>query len=249
MSNRPWVIYGLTDPRTSEIRYVGVNFRSRARFREHISRARKVGKTHVYCWIRSLLKIGLAPNYIPLENGKGTDTWQECESRWIAKLNVNGRLCNHTKGGEGTPGYVPTSELRTLWSKQRKGKKYPPGRKSAMLGKRHSTKARQKIGQAGRGRRPSNHTRQVMSQAAKCRGIPPEQLERMAAASAKTRRSKKFRQQAREARSTKSLLCEQTGQTFLSVREAAAAIGATRGAVQFSLRGRRPCKGFSFRIL
>src|SRR5215831_5786991 len=180
MKPRPWTIYGLADPRNLEVRYVGANFRGKARYNEHLCRARKGCRRHVYCWIRSLLKIGLLPVYVPLEQGEGLTTWEEAEMRWIEKLNTGGRLCNHTKGGDGTPGYVPSPELRALWSKQRRGKKYPLGRRSGMLGKKHSPEACRKISEAGTGRSHSEASRRLLSDAAKQRGISAEQSRRMA---------------------------------------------------------------------
>jgi hypothetical protein len=50
-------IYKLIDPITNEIRYVGKtkNVLSK-RYNEHIYRAKQGHDSHVYCWIRKLLK-------------------------------------------------------------------------------------------------------------------------------------------------------------------------------------------------
>jgi hypothetical protein len=247
--NRPWTIYGLVDPRTDDVRYVGVNFRGAARYREHLCRARKGCTRHVYCWIRQLMRQDMLPVYRILETGQGENTWQAREAYWIAQLRGKTKLCNLTNGGDGTPGRPIPAKQRALLSEQRKGKKYPPGRKSAMLGRKHSAAVRAKIAEASRGRRDRPETSIRRSEAAKRRGIPPEQQARMAMATAATRRTSEFREKARLLRSVRRLLCEQTGEIFLSLRQAAAAIGATKGALQFALRDRRPCKGFTFRIL
>lgn len=96
MKDRPWEIYALSDPRTSKVRYVGVTFRGRARFREHLSRAICGGRTHRDRWIRSLVSVGLRPAYCTLERGKG-DGWPDRER---ARIEVHRQtITNHTDGG------------------------------------------------------------------------------------------------------------------------------------------------------
>lgn len=133
MSNRPWEIYSLTDPRTLEVRYIGVTFRGKARLCEHISRAARGGKTHRDCWLRSLIAAGLRPIHGTMERGSG-DGWPEREQFWIATHKAT--LTNHTDGGEGSPGYVPTPELRRKWSALRLGVPYAFGRRAAMMGRK-----------------------------------------------------------------------------------------------------------------
>jgi len=245
-----WLIYALTDPQSGEVRYIGVSFRAKDRLREHLSRARKGYRTHLYSWIRSVLTAHQQPGWCVLERGIGYATWQEAEKRWIASF-PRGQLCNHTEGGEGTPGYVPTAEQRALWSRQRKGVPYAPDRARPMLGRRHSAEARRKIGEASKKRKgkDSEETKMRRSEAAKRRGISPETLAKMQAASLITRRTEESRQRARAAHPGRRLFCVETGEVYSSIRAAARAICASKEAVQYALKANRPCKGYTFRPL
>lgn len=107
---RGWKVYALRDPRTSEVRYVGMTHR-RERLNEHVYRPKRE-RTHVACWIKSLSAEGLRPEMVTLEEGIGA-SWAECEQYWIAVLRTLGaRLTNHTDGGEGTLGWSPGAEWR-----------------------------------------------------------------------------------------------------------------------------------------
>lgn len=107
---RPWKIYVLRDPRTNEIRYVGVTH-STHRLSEHLYSA-KVRKTHTATWIKSLCVLGFTPVLETIEEGKGPG-WAVRERFWIAKYKELGcKLTNHTEGGEGTPGWSPSIEQR-----------------------------------------------------------------------------------------------------------------------------------------
>ncbi len=59
MDERTASIYTLTDPRTSEVRYVGVTAGSlEVRLKGHL---RYKGKDHRTAWVRSLLAVGVTP--------------------------------------------------------------------------------------------------------------------------------------------------------------------------------------------
>src|SRR3990167_2756602 len=115
MNARTWEIYTLSDPRTNQVRYVGVTFRNKKRFNEHISKATKGGRTHRDCWIRSLVCAGVRPVYSVIDTGRG-DGWQDMERHWISEYRLTVDLTNCTDGGDGFSGYVPTAELRAKWS-------------------------------------------------------------------------------------------------------------------------------------
>lgn len=107
-----WLVYALKDPVTEQIRYVGVTTRSMSlRLSEHIAAKRN---THCSAWIKSLTRKGLRPCPVILETGCGPG-WAISERKWIASYRGQGaNLTNHTDGGEGTLGWIPTAAWRLL---------------------------------------------------------------------------------------------------------------------------------------
>src|SRR5690348_6073255 len=106
-------IYGLIDPTTSQIRYVGKTVLDpRRRLSVHCDRALKSPeKTHSMAWIASLHKRGIKPEVFTIETVDG-DHWIEAEQFWIAYFRFIGAdLCNHTIGGEGQCGYKQPKEV------------------------------------------------------------------------------------------------------------------------------------------
>jgi hypothetical protein len=90
-------IYGLVDPRTNEIRYVGKTKRTlRVRLRAHINDEPK-SNTYKHNWINQLKQINLDPIIIELELCD-ENTWIEREKYWISYFK---NLTNLTTGGEG----------------------------------------------------------------------------------------------------------------------------------------------------
>lgn len=98
-------IYGLIDPRTGEIRYVGKTTQPHVRKRQHVDEAnspiRRKHNTHKSRWIRALLALGLQPHLVILKD-TDKDHWIEDERLLIRVLRANGaRLTNLSLGGEG----------------------------------------------------------------------------------------------------------------------------------------------------
>lgn len=98
-------IYGLTDPETSCIRYVGKTTWSLAhRLRTHRSHAKARPHTHNSRWINKLGSSGLSPGIKALEVVPEAE-WEEAEQRWIGRYS---NLTNATLGGEvGGWGWQP----------------------------------------------------------------------------------------------------------------------------------------------
>lgn len=89
-------IYKLVDPITNEIRYIGKTKNALLkRYNEHISRAKQGHYSHVYCWIRKLLKDNLKP-LIELVEVCSDNNWEEREIYWISYYP---NLTNISKGG------------------------------------------------------------------------------------------------------------------------------------------------------
>lgn len=105
-------IYGLMDPTTEEIRYIGKSVEPETRFRSHCNDNR-VG-IYNSRWIQKLARQGLSPRLEILEIIPPGGDWQGAEKRWIAKgRSLGWRLTNITDGGEGVVG---------VW----KGRKHQP---------------------------------------------------------------------------------------------------------------------------
>jgi len=103
-------IYALADPRTGEVRYVGVANDANVRLVRHVKG--RNGSTHCARWIKQLVDESLLPEVTVLETCEG-DEWIEAERRWIADYRKEGaRLTNHADGGQGASGYRFTDEQK-----------------------------------------------------------------------------------------------------------------------------------------
>jgi hypothetical protein len=108
-------IYGLVDPRTNEIRYVGKTKRTlRVRLRAHIN-DRPKSNTYKHNWINQLKQINLEPIIIELELCD-ENTWIEREKYWISYFE---NLTNLTTGGEGCD-YFKKEILKKISTKVKK---------------------------------------------------------------------------------------------------------------------------------
>lgn len=115
-------IYGLTDPRTNQVRYVGATTRSAyVRFREHKSHANAriplMGE-----WIEELQRVGLTPICVILQSDPPDGL--AAEGRWIAILRESGSdLFNVADGGsQGPKGYRHTEGWRAANSARMTGR-------------------------------------------------------------------------------------------------------------------------------
>lgn len=155
---RLYCIYGLADPISGNIRYIGQSYDPKIRYKFHL----KIKKPRTYkeFWIVSLKKLGLLPELVIIETTT-FDKINERERFWIAEYRSLGfNLTNLTDGGEGCKGRKHSEETKALMSFQRMGNKYSLGfihsqetrkkmseRHSGMTGKKHSEESRSKMSQ------------------------------------------------------------------------------------------------------
>lgn len=134
-------IYGLIDPRSGELRYVGKTSASPwNRADRHVREARAGHRTHRHNWLRQLLVVGLRPDVEVLEVHGTPEALAEAERHFIAYFrSVGCNLTNLTDGGEGTAGLVRSAENKAKVSAARKGR--PNGR----LGKHHPDETKAKM--------------------------------------------------------------------------------------------------------
>ena len=123
-------IYGLLDPRTGYVRYVGRSKNIKNRYYTHL---RGAGHLPVACWVRSLKAVGLKPKLAIIEETQAPETK---EAHWIREYREKGQAdLNLHDGGAGIPmggsgkcadvwsvEGMPcafTMAIRTLWKYQR----------------------------------------------------------------------------------------------------------------------------------
>jgi hypothetical protein len=116
-------IYGLVDPRTNQLRYVGKTKDAYHRYYDHM-RARK--NSHLRNWLRQVKSCGDQPEMLIIETVT-TEQWPEAERFWIAYFEyIGANLCNRHGGGWGG-NYKPVSEEhRANLSKALRGRKGKP---------------------------------------------------------------------------------------------------------------------------
>lgn len=163
-----FVIYGLFDPRTGEIRYIGKSSSGlrRPERHRHPSELAK-DNSHKARWIRVLHKDGLTYGIIVLEK-TNRELLNTDETKWIALARSNQwPLTNLTDGGEGV-GRVFSEDTRKKIS-------------LAAKGRRKSESHRAALAEAQRGRKLSAEVRAKMSEVAKARiAANPEERARLA---------------------------------------------------------------------
>lgn len=161
------LIYGLVDPRTAEIRYVGLSRHGLRRAKQHLkpTSLRKdflQHNRHKAAWIYEVLNAGLRPYIMVIARCETPEDLPAAERFWIEKLRQAGEpLTNKTVGGDGVRGFKFTAEQRCVISRRtREGMAIMPA----------ESRARMHAPRAGSPRAPFSHeTRRRMSAAAKKR--------------------------------------------------------------------------------
>lgn len=145
------LIYGLIDPRTQLIRYVGKSMRGLSRPKAHKYLYGRTGATHCGRWIRQLQASNLSYDICVLEEVEASHDLAEAERWWIAYGHASGwPLTNLTDGGEGTPGHVQSEATRGKIGAGNKGKKRTAATRALMraVASNRSPETLKKIGEA-----------------------------------------------------------------------------------------------------
>lgn len=119
------IIYTLSHPITSEVKYVGktINFKRRWYQHTNIKTLKTISNKHLSNWILNLKKENLNPK-MEIIDSAFDDTWGFLEQYWISQFKTWGfKLCNLTSGGEGFI-YNHTDETKLKLSRSHKGKSY-----------------------------------------------------------------------------------------------------------------------------
>lgn len=145
-------IYGLHDPRTGELRYIGKSIRPLERLGNHINERSDTHRGH---WIAELTRLKLRPVLIIIDAVPADTDWQTIERIYIAAAREDGcRLTNSTDGGEGVVGLCAEAraKMATTWV----GRKHSPQTLALMSanrrGRKHTPEWCQEMSKRFRGR-------------------------------------------------------------------------------------------------
>ena len=164
------MIYGLVDPRTLLVRYVGMSSTGMRRPNDHGRPAALAkDKTHKGKWIRALRRNGYDYEIVILDE---VEDLVIAERWWIAFGRACGwPLTNHTDGGEGAPGVK-----RSVLSRQRQSSTLK------QIGHQPSLEARNKACDILRGVPRTPSQRHAVSEANRKRVVSEETRSKMRAA-------------------------------------------------------------------
>ena len=109
-----FIVYGLIDPRSKLIRYVGKSATGLLRMRHHRKPSAANARTYCARWIKKLRQAGHTFEVVVLEFLESATRLNELERYWIAFGRACGwPLTNLTDGGDGASvGHVVTTEQR-----------------------------------------------------------------------------------------------------------------------------------------
>ena len=141
----PHIIYGLLDPETQQLRYVGYTSNKIKRYSKHHSlKVLANDFSHKANWIKSLIAKGLKAEMMIIEEFATAEELPEAEIKYISNYrNVGYDLTNSTDGGEGQQN--PSEETRKKMGSGQRGKPSP------MKGKKHTAEAKQKMSESHKG--------------------------------------------------------------------------------------------------
>ena len=116
-----FIIYGLVDPGTKEVRYVGKSSYGLKRPKEHFKPSNYLTQqNHKAHWIKKLKSEGKQPDIVVLKTATSEEELNQLEINTIKYYRDQGlKLTNGTDGGEGSLGWLPTEENKKNMSKSR----------------------------------------------------------------------------------------------------------------------------------
>lgn len=117
-----YIIYGLVDSVTNEIRYIGKSTSGLSRPNDHLKPKNYLNENNYKAhWIKKSIEEGNIPSIIILTSTENKEELNQLEMDLIAKYRAAGaRLTNLTDGGEGSVGWVPSEETKKNISEARK---------------------------------------------------------------------------------------------------------------------------------
>jgi len=160
-------IYGLIDPRTKQVRYIGKSNNPQRRYNEHLINAKDGKRNYIYSWIRLLFKKGKRPILIILQHYVPLKLWRNAEKFWVQYYKDKGyKLTNLVPAGIGSD---TTLELRERISKIGRKKwrdsKYRKMMIEAHTGRKDSEETKRRKSEAGKSKIFSEETKKKISKA------------------------------------------------------------------------------------
>lgn len=126
-----FLIYGLVDPRTDEVRYIGQSSSGLIRPLNHGTPSSLQCRRHSAHWLRSLGDAGLHYGVRILEELSSRDDLDKAEIRWIAAARAAGwSLTNHNDGGGGNRGWKASAETKAKMSTSGKRRMADPAERA-----------------------------------------------------------------------------------------------------------------------
>lgn len=170
-----FLVYGLVDPRTEEIRYIGLSTQGLKRPKQHHTPyyLNNETNTHKARWIRQLLSEGLIPDIVVLKQCVSVEEVEAAERDLIAEYRALGaRLTNLADGGLGPFGVIRSEDTKKRMSKAKLGKPRPPhvgeAISRALKGKPPANPEHvRRLGESWKGQKRSEETKARMSAAKK----------------------------------------------------------------------------------
>lgn len=150
MSEKPHYIYTLSDPFTSEVRYVGVTMYPELRYSQHVTRSKD--NTHKSNWIKRLQRNHAEPTMEILTLVHDKDVAMKLEMKYIQEFKELGaNLTNLTLGGES-----PMANKKHTEETKRKMSEVHSKEKNHFYGKTHSAETRKLLSEKLTGRKSWN---------------------------------------------------------------------------------------------
>lgn len=150
------IIYGLIDPNTNKIRYIGYSSNMKQRFYDHCIPYNLKKKTHKNNWLRPIIESGQKPIIIVLDRFDNSNDLPKAEVATVALYRSMGYdLVNGTDGGDGfQKGHKISAETKYKLS-------------IASTGRKHTEETKQKIREVNIGKTLSIETKYKISESQK----------------------------------------------------------------------------------
>jgi group I intron endonuclease len=254
-----YIIYGLADPRTDEIRYIGKSSSGLLRPKKHLSayylkRERTLHKTR---WIKTLLAVGVTPTIVVMKECIDEADLNQSEIRLIAEYRARGsHLTNITDGGCGALGMKHTKRTRSKIAKTLRKYTADPAVKREMskraTGLRLSDEARANISKAVSGRKLNRSIKQQISDTLRNKFASDAEKQRLSDVQRQIWSSPES--EARRVTNSRKHggkpFTDQNGVRYETVADAARKLGMGEDGIRHALKGRtKRNHGYSFKYV